>query len=49
MTAGHLVTDLEFLLRGDVDLDLLDDAGAVLVAGFDRGDLALAVAFQLVV
>ena len=36
VTAGHLVTDLELLLRGDVDLDLLDGAIGRAFAGLDR-------------
>ena len=48
VTAGHLVTDFELLLRRDVNLDLLDRAGAGVFAGFDAGDLALTVAFELV-
>ena len=48
MAAGHLVAHLQLVLRGDVDLDLLDDTGARILAGFDRGDLAFAVAFELI-
>ena len=48
VAAGHLVTDFKLLLGGDVDLDLLDRAGAGVFAGFDAGDLAFAVALQLV-
>ena len=35
---GHLVADLELALHGDVDLDLLDDAGRQLVAGREQLD-----------
>jgi hypothetical protein len=48
VTAGHLVTDLELLLRGDVDLDLLDRAIGRAFAGLDGAELALAVALELV-
>ena len=48
VAAGHLVADVELLLGGDVDLDLLDGAVAGALAGLDRADLALALALELV-
>ena len=45
VAAGHLVADRELALRGDVNLDLLDDAGIDFVAGF--GALHLLVVLHL--
>ena len=47
VTAGHLVTDRELALRGDVDLDLLDDAGIDVVAALDLVHRALVLEFEL--
>ena len=48
VASGHLVTDLELLLGGDVDLHLLDRAVTGAFSGLDGTDLALTVALELV-
>ncbi len=47
VTARHLVTDRELALRGDEDLDLLDDAGIDVVAGFHAVHFNFALVLQL--
>ena len=44
---GHLVTDRELALRGDEDLDLLDDAGIDVVAAFHAVHFDFALVLQL--
>ncbi len=47
VAAGHLVTDRELALGGDVDLDLLDDAGVDVIAALDAVHRALVLDFEL--
>src|SRR5258708_3197791 len=48
VTTGHLVTNLELLLRGDVNFDLLDHARTGLFTGLDTVGLAILVGVELV-
>ena len=48
VAAGHLVADGELALGGDVDLDLLDDAGIDVVAALDAVHRAFALDLELV-
>ncbi len=47
MASGHLVTNGKLALAGDEDLDLLDDAGIDIVAGFNAVHFDFALVLQL--
>ena len=48
VASGHLVTDRELALRGDVHLDLLDDAHIDFVAGFSAFDFLVVLHLQII-
>ena len=48
VASGHLVTDRELALGGDVNFDRLDDAGIDFVAGFDAFHLFVVLHLQIV-
>ena len=47
VASGHLVADAELALAGDVNLDLLDDAGIDVVAAFDAAEVLVALVVEV--